>query len=289
MNELKDTAILFRDSLSAVQLIYYLNKYDIPFYCDLSDIRFFLHFIKNDIIAVILLAYDRTCIESLYEIYNKINLPFKDKDIQKVYKQKYEKEDTFRAFEILNAYYNKNQKEAMKSLEFQLNELSKLNPNQAIDYFLNNMNYKAYLTSLANKSGYAHSVYARYIDLMKFFTRNEPTIHTFLYKIGNLQESVKKSSENINKEAITLSTLHSSKGLEFKNVFIVSVNEGIIPSIPSLSNPKTNQYDQLEEERRLMYVGLTRAKENLYILSYKKQSCYVNELKNIIKHKVREK
>ncbi|EOD00005.1 ATP-dependent helicase [Caldisalinibacter kiritimatiensis] len=281
-NELQDTAILFRDSLSAIQLIYYLNKYDIPFYCNISEIKFFRHFIKNDIMAVILLAYDRTNIESLYEIYNKINLPFKDKDIKKVFDQKYKTEDTFRAFERLNAYYNKEQKNAMKNLEYQLNELSKLNPNEAIDYFLNNMNYKDYLANLSNKSGYANSIYARYIDLMRFLTKNEPSIRTFLYKIGNLQINVKNSKENKNKQAVTLSTLHSAKGLEFKNTFIISANKNIIPSIPSLTQSKNPQYNALDEERRLMYVGLTRAKENLYILSYKQPSRYITELKDII-------
>ena len=66
-------------------------------------------------------------------------------------------------------------------------------------------------------------------------------------------------------EAVTLMTLHSAKGLEFPVVFLVGMEEGIFPSYKSIGEPK-----ELEEERRLCYVGLTRAKEFLY-LTYAKQ------------------
>ena len=66
-------------------------------------------------------------------------------------------------------------------------------------------------------------------------------------------------------ESITLMTLHSAKGLEFPAVFLVGLEEGIFPGYKSISEPK-----EMEEERRLCYVGITRAKENLF-LSFAKQ------------------
>ena len=69
-----------------------------------------------------------------------------------------------------------------------------------------------------------------------------------------------------NEEYVTLMTLHSAKGLEFPVVFLVGMEEGIFPGHQSMIEPK-----ELEEERRLCYVGITRAKENL-ILTCSKQS-----------------
>ncbi|WP_167481887.1 3'-5' exonuclease [Thermus caldilimi] len=64
-------------------------------------------------------------------------------------------------------------------------------------------------------------------------------------------------------QGVRLMTLHASKGLEFHSVFLVGLVEGVFPSWRSAQNPA-----QLEEERRLHYVGLTRAKENLYLTTY---------------------
>ena len=78
-----------------------------------------------------------------------------------------------------------------------------------------------------------------------------------------------EQTDLINKEkAVTLMTLHSSKGLEFKMVFMIGMEEGIFPHSRSL----LDNYE-LEEERRLCYVGITRAKKSLYF-SYAKRRLY---------------
>ena len=85
----------------------------------------------------------------------------------------------------------------------------------------------------------------------------------------SLIEFIENSSLNSNvdsineeEESITLITLHQAKGLEYKNVFIVGMEEGLLPHSRSMESE-----DELEEERRLCYVGITRAKENLFLSS----------------------
>ena len=75
--------------------------------------------------------------------------------------------------------------------------------------------------------------------------------------------------------ALTLMTLHSAKGLEFKVVFIVGMEDGILPHLNSFNNPS-----EIEEERRLCYVGITRAKERLYLTNAKRRILYGNEVAN---------
>ena len=72
-----------------------------------------------------------------------------------------------------------------------------------------------------------------------------------------------------NEEYVTLMTLHSAKGLEFPVVFLVGMEEGIFPGYKSISEPK-----ELEEERRLCYVGITRAKENLFLTCSKQRTTF---------------
>ena len=72
-----------------------------------------------------------------------------------------------------------------------------------------------------------------------------------------------------NEEYVTLMTLHSAKGLEFPVVFLVGMEEGIFPGYKSISEPK-----ELEEERRLCYVGITRAKENLFLTCSKQRTIF---------------
>jgi DNA helicase-2/ATP-dependent DNA helicase PcrA len=87
----------------------------------------------------------------------------------------------------------------------------------------------------------------------------EPTLTGFLEEIALITDTDVVEGEEA---GVTFMTLHNAKGLEFPVVFIVGVEEGVFPHIRSLADP-----DQLEEERRLCYVGITRARERLYLLN----------------------
>ena len=73
-------------------------------------------------------------------------------------------------------------------------------------------------------------------------------------------------------DAVTLMTIHSAKGLEFDVVFLIGMEEGIFPHANSLM-----ERDGLEEERRLMYVGITRARDLLYLTNAKRRMLYGKE------------
>ncbi len=87
----------------------------------------------------------------------------------------------------------------------------------------------------------------------------EKSLDMFLQEI-NLIEQEQSKNQDGSGNYVNLMTLHSSKGLEFDNVFIIGVEEGILPHSRSFTDE-----DELEEERRLCYVGITRAKEKLYL------------------------
>ena len=90
------------------------------------------------------------------------------------------------------------------------------------------------------------------------------------------------NQKNQIKNAVTLATLHSSKGLEFDTVFIIDANEGIMPF------KKAVLPQEIEEERRMFYVGMTRAKNNLYLSSVKYYSKNNNDVSRFIKESKRK-
>jgi DNA helicase-2/ATP-dependent DNA helicase PcrA len=91
-------------------------------------------------------------------------------------------------------------------------------------------------------------------------------LNDFLEEVSLVADAAEYSEDS---DAVTLMTIHSAKGLEFKVVFIVGLEEGILPHANSIY-----EKEDVEEERRLMYVAITRAKERLYFLNSQKRMLY---------------
>lgn len=88
----------------------------------------------------------------------------------------------------------------------------------------------------------------------------EKSLSAFLHNIALIEQESEKNKKKLSDGAVTLMTMHSSKGLEFPAVFIIGMEEGIMPHSRSFTDN-----DELEEERRLCYVGITRAREKLWL------------------------
>ena len=117
--------------------------------------------------------------------------------------------------------------------------------------------------------------YRRLEDLEEFKSLALNFEENGIYDLESFLENIMLVSDtgqySQNDDVVTLMTLHSAKGLEFKVVFIVGLEEGIFPHIRSFESES-----ELEEERRLCYVGITRAKSKLYLLSARQRTIYGN-------------
>ena len=98
---------------------------------------------------------------------------------------------------------------------------------------------------------------------------------TFLEEIALLQEKL-HSNDQTKTQQVALMTLHAAKGLEFDTVVIAGLEEGLLPSTRSLNDPAA-----IEEERRLFYVGITRAKERLYLTWAQRRFIFGNRIESI--------
>ena len=151
-----------------------------------------------------------------------------------------------------------------------------------------NMSLTELVESILNKSGMRKSLEEskslddeiRLENLEEFKSITASSEENGIYDLGDFLENISLVSDigqyNTNDDAVTLMTLHSSKGLEFRVVFIVGMEEGIFPHIRSLGDIK-----ELEEERRLCYVGVTRAEEKLYLLNAKRRMLFGKTTENI--------
>ncbi len=155
------------------------------------------------------------------------------------------------------------------SLIDSLRELSLLKPASAIEYILNVINYREYLIKHSKENNLSFDeLYEQALELKELFDKFSTFEEIFLF-VDDYTKKLAEIKDDFNsKNSVTISTFHSAKGLEFKNVFIVNCIDGNIPyskNKPSIGKIKLNK-KTLEEERRLFYVSLTRAIDSLFLI-----------------------
>lgn len=138
-------------------------------------------------------------------------------------------------------------------------------PLKLIDLFLKTTNYLNYLEK--NTSNFEERL--QNIEELIHFTSSFDNLEDFLEKVALLQPHDQEGGKN-KKSFLELMTIHLAKGLEFDCVFVLGANEGILPHRLSFKS-----IYELEEERRLMYVAMTRAKKELFISFYKEPSRFL--------------
>lgn len=147
-----------------------------------------------------------------------------------------------------------------------------LKPSQIIDYFMKTTDYAASL----------QKTYPNYVERLEniqelaYFAEQFSELSQFLEKVSlasPLDGNVRKKRDKKHLSGANLMTVHLAKGLEFDAVFVAGVNEGLLPHQRSLFSS-----DDIEEERRLMYVAMTRAKNDLYLNFYNSPSRFLSEL-----------
>lgn len=162
--------------------------------------------------------------------------------------------------------------EKFMQLKKELTDVDKLTTLDLLDSVLEKTNY----LDIYEKENEENLARLENIKELRSVATEFPNIHDFLENVSLVeaeQDEMGKLSKNgeHKKDAVILMTLHAAKGLEFPTVFIVGMEEGLFPHSRSLL-----ELNQLEEERRLAYVGITRAKELLY-LSYASRRLYFGE------------
>lgn len=287
---LKQNAILFRNNISLISIVDTLDKHGIPFYIKESKLEFFTHWVTKDILAFLKLAIDEIDIESFEQICFKMNgyiskqmvyylqhgdtsIPIFDRLVDFPFKEDY-------------------QKETMVRIRWDFKQLQKKVPRQAIDFILDDLRYNDYLQEMCKTQGYSIENLNMILSTIKSISSGISGIQGLINRMEELQSKIIQSKSNKDNDAVRLMTLHGSKGLEWKRVFMVDLIDGQFPAASSIELDKQGDASELEEERRLFYVGMTRAELMLEVMVISKkngdrveQSRFVSELTYILNRK----
>lgn len=269
-------AVLYRTNIEAIEIIESLMREKIPFNLLDREYNFYDHFVCRDLTAYLKAAYDIYDTESFLRI---INRPFRYvSKAAMAYVKSYRLYEP--AFEILMKKddIHSFQKNKLDDLRKDFNYLTKISLPSAISYIITDLNYIDYIEEYAKKTGQNVEDLENIIEAFKSSAEGFKTIPEFLAHIENVKNTIASSRKNKDEDAVILSTVHGVKGMEFENVYIVNCCENNMPYISSV-HEKTN----IEEERRLFYVAVTRAIDNLYVFSPKRRRGKESEISRFVK------
>lgn len=274
----EDVAILYRNNLSAINLLNYLSDQD-DFFIKDGKINFFNHFIINDMKNILDFSKAQNDLRSFEFIYYKLNMYLKKGFIHqiKIMDPHINILDRLEQCDGINRFYL----EKIDLLRYYLDKINNSKFKDAINIIFRDLGYGEYLEEQSRRLKNPIITYKRIIDCIYNLSEDVDSLSEFEAKMNELLSLQRKHSSNL--APLTLSTIHGSKGLEYDNVFLIDLIEDEFPSAFSLKSESSS--GMLEEERRLFYVGMTRAKKNLQLIIVKnlfdtktKPSMFIKEL-----------
>lgn len=261
--EYNENAILYRTNVESRSIIDAFIRKKIPFKLLDKEYNFFQHFICKDILAYLKLSIDNTDIERFIRIINK---PFRY--ISKINIEKVRKintnEDCFEKLKNIDDIPIF-QLKSIDELKRDIQNLNKMSLSGAINTILTDLGYYDHLKEYCSKFKIDIGEIEEIVEEFKAAAEEYKTIITFLVHVDQVEKEITNNKKDDNKNSVILSTIHGVKGMEFKNIFIINCNEENIPHLNSIDK-------NIEEERRLFYVGITRTIENLWL-------CISNEIR----------
>ena len=256
---LENTAILLRTNQEGEGLVNALMEYQVPFTMKEQLPNLFRHWICRNLQAYLHMAAGDRSRKNFLEMMNRPNryisrdaLP--DKQI---------------SFDRLREYYKDKDWmcDRITTLETHLRILGTLSPFAAINFIRKGMGYEEYLREYAQYRKIKPEELLETLDRIHESTKGMKDLEQWERYIEEYTEKLNEQArkQQNRKEGVTVSTLHAVKGLEFDIVYILNVNEGSIPYRKAVLE------EAVEEERRLFYVGMTRARKKLVLAYVKRQ------------------
>ena len=267
----EEFAVLFRTNTQPRVLMEQFMEYNIPFYAKDSIPNIYEHWIAKDLFAYIRIAQGSRQRSDFLQIMNR----------PKRYISRESLDDELVAFDVWEWFFEEQPWVAkrIQQLEHDIKMLEHMNPYAAINYIRRGIGYDEFLKEYADYRRIREDDLFDVIEELHASAKEYNNFNAWFLHIEEYAEELEKIRQQKQKqrEGVVLATLHSAKGLEFEHVYIVDVNEGVMPY------KKATLEQEIEEERRLFYVGMTRARKDLHLFSTKQVNHKDEEVSRFIR------
>lgn len=277
--QFEDMAVLFRTSNGSGLLAEKLMEYNIPFVMRDAIPNLYTHWIAKDLFAYLELGTGSRKRSDFYRIMNRPN--------------RYFSRDAFETPEVsldaVKSFYQDKDwmVDRVCDLEGDIRTIARLKPAAAINYIRKAVGYDQYLKEYAEFRRLKPEELYEVADQLAESAAGFESFADWKEHVRQYEEALKKQRQEISRgggpeagapeTGVTLSTMHSAKGLEYRIVFVIDANEGIVP------HHKASLPADIEEERRLFYVAMTRAKERLHLFAVKERYHRKQEISRFVR------
>ncbi len=252
-----DFAVLFRTNTQPRLLMEQLMEYNIPFRTRDKIPNLYEHWIAKDIFAYMRIVMGSRERRDFLQIMNR----------PKRYITRESLDNEYVAFDVWEWFFEEQPwvAERIRKLESDIKTMNRMNPFAAINYIRKGIGYDEFLEEYADYRRIRVDDLYDVMDELQESAKGFDDFNGWFDHIDAYTKELEQLYQNQNQQAdsVALTTLHSAKGLEYENVYLIDVNEGLMPYKKAVLDA------DIEEERRMFYVGMTRAKKNLHLFSVK--------------------
>lgn len=256
-------AILFRNNISMIALADRLDRIGIDFQAKGNDERFFTHPVLKDVIDIIHFAMDPTDFNSFERIYYKLNA-FLKKDFLKKIRSMYPMIPILDRLDLLDGTQNPFYREKLDRLHIGFRQIRRVRPRQALEEIRDHLGYGDYMKEGSRMRNRTLNTGDRVMESLISIAGPLSSLPDLERRLPQIQSLV-QATDRVDKK-LTLSTVHGAKGLEYDSVWLIDLMQNEFPSITALAQGNQVSSGLLEEERRLFYVGMTRARHRLRLV-----------------------
>ncbi|WP_397379520.1 ATP-dependent helicase [Paenibacillus sp. YYML68] len=263
-SRLSEIAVLYRNNSSSIGLMNEFDRAGIPFYMKDADNRFFSHWVVEDILNFMRMTFTDKRTELLEKIHLKLS-GYISKQQMAAVKQIQNNESVFDNL-LQHVKLHDYQVKLIEECRDTLREMKGMPPQQAIKVIRSRLGYEKAIEKMCDRLGFRKEYLIGILNTLEEIADSLATMEDFAARLKYLESVLRGARHRKGQNAVTFSTLHSAKGLEFEQVYMIDLIDGILPSKDDVKAKESKAL--LEEATRLFYVGMTRAKKCLELITY---------------------